>query len=521
MSQSSVHLGPAYRVRTPQPAAVLLPGSTEEVQKIIQLCNKYKIKFKPSTTFWSGMGYPGQDGAIQMDMRRMNSVEIDEKNQFAIIEPYVTGATLQAEAMKYGLNASIIGAGSSCSVLAGVASHTSMGAYATAQGNGQECMLGVEWVMPTGEILRTGSLGSGAGWFCGEGPGPSARGLFRGNIGMQGSLGVVTKMAVRLFPWPGPTYLPTTGTAPAYKAVLPDNFKCYTLCFPNWKAWADALMLMYDNEVAYCGHRQFVMFGSDLKVPMLKILTDPSKQLCDIEELEKDPEIQKLNQEMDKEVQITIAGMTKRDMEYKEKVIDKILEATGGWKASLMLEPDMMAFTLLYFIRMGHKNLNYTMGGGYEGNFGMIEQPYFGASRVETAKNFKLEWENKSTAFVANGGDTCMLAMGQIGGGGNTGWEAFVNFDPADEESCKGTFEYFEAANKFIRENNMGPDMGRMCADCRGIDGYEISQEGQNALYSANPQPLGMTYQWKIREALNPNHLTDSYWRTLDPALVK
>ena len=521
MAQGSAHMGPVYRARTPRPAAVVLPGSVDEVQKIIRLCNEYKIKFKASSTFWSAMGYPGQAGAIQMDMRRMNSIEIDDKNQFAVIGPYVTGATLQAEAMKYGLNASIIGAGSSCSVLAGCVSHSSMGAYATAQGNGQECMLGVEWVTPEGEIIRTGSLGSGAGWFCGEGPGPSARALFRGNLGMNGSMGVATKIAVRLFPWPGPPVLPSRGTVPAYKADLPDNFKCYTLCFPTWQAWGDALMMMYESEVAYIGHRQFVMFGKDLKVPMLKILTDPDKQLCDLETLDKDPECIKEGKDMNIDIQITIAGFTKRDMELKENTIDYILEKTGGWKSEFMLDKEMMDFTLLYFIRIGHKNLNYAMCGAYEGNFGMIEQPYFGTAKTERAAGFKLEWEKKSDAFVRNGGDTMMLAMGQIGGGGNTGWEAFVNYDPADEESCRGTYEYFEAANKYIRENGFGPDMGRSMADARGDDGYELTQEDQNNLFINSPQPLGMIYQWKIREAFNPNRLMDAYWRTLDPDFQK
>ena len=45
-------------------------------------------------------------------------LEIDEKNMFAVVEPYVIGATLQAEAMKVGLNTHIIGAGASTSPLA-------------------------------------------------------------------------------------------------------------------------------------------------------------------------------------------------------------------------------------------------------------------------------------------------------------------------------------------------------------------------------------------------------------------
>ena len=85
-SQSSAHYGP-YDHKTPLPQAVLLPGSSGEVQKIVQLCNKHDIKFKASSTFWSAMGFIDSDYAIQLDMRRMRSIEIDDRNMFAIVEP--------------------------------------------------------------------------------------------------------------------------------------------------------------------------------------------------------------------------------------------------------------------------------------------------------------------------------------------------------------------------------------------------------------------------------------------------
>ena len=108
--------------------AVLLPGNTEEVQAIVRLCNKYKIKFKASSTFWSAMGYPSYENTIQLDMKRMDRIlEIDEKNMFAVIEPRVIGSQLQAEAMKLGLNTHIIGAGASCSPLASVAAYQGSG----------------------------------------------------------------------------------------------------------------------------------------------------------------------------------------------------------------------------------------------------------------------------------------------------------------------------------------------------------------------------------------------------------
>ncbi|MFX1387853.1 MAG: FAD-dependent oxidoreductase, partial [Promethearchaeota archaeon] len=109
---------------SPVPKAVILPSTSEEVQKIVKLCNKYKIKFKAQSTGLGPWNQPSSDNCIILDLRRMNKiVKIDVKNLYAIIEPYVSGAQLQAEIMKYGLNCHMPGAGPQVSPLA---SSTSM-----------------------------------------------------------------------------------------------------------------------------------------------------------------------------------------------------------------------------------------------------------------------------------------------------------------------------------------------------------------------------------------------------------
>ncbi|HSB65712.1 MAG TPA: FAD-binding oxidoreductase, partial [Anaerolineales bacterium] len=317
LAHTAIHLGPFYNTFTPRGAAILMPGSTEEVQAIVKLCNQYKIKYKASSTFWSAQGYPSEEDTIQLDMRRMDRIlEIDEKNMLAVIEPGVIGATLQAEAMKFGLNTHIPGSGCSCSPLASATSYFGSGPGNLYAGCYYENLLGIEWVMPTGDLFKIGSLGSDCGWFCGEGPGPSMKGIARGLVGSKGSMGVYTKCALKLFAWPGPKTLPVEGTIPAYRVALPENFKAYTIAFPSWKAWADAVQLIWETGIGYLAHRQFNMFGRELKFAMVKILSDPNKTLGDLERLLDDPDVQRINADMMRDFQLVLVGMTPRDMAW-------------------------------------------------------------------------------------------------------------------------------------------------------------------------------------------------------------
>jgi FAD/FMN-containing dehydrogenase len=518
-ANNSGHLGPWWDTWTPRGAAILLPGSTGEVQAIVRLCNKHRIKFKASSTFWSAMGYPSYDNVIQMDMRRMDRIlEIDEKNMFAVIEPYVNGATLQAEALKRGLNTNIQGSGCSCSPVASATGHGGGGPSTIFAGSHPENMLGVEWVMPNGDLMRTGSLGSGLGWFCGEGPGPSLRSLFRGGSGVRGALGVFTKLAIKLIPWPGPNTLQVVGKPPAYQAALPDNFRAYALVFPTWKAWADCVYRIWDAEIGYIGHRQFSMFGRDLKWAMIKILTDPTKTLSDLEELLKDPEVQRVTEEMKRDTYIVLAGMTQRDIEWQESALSEVLAETGGRRlAAVMDDPAVRNWILLYLVRLGHKNLNFVYAGGYEGCFGLGGPPDFGTQYVEEAAAFKSEWEKKGTFIVEQGGDSMMGPMSGSGGGGSVVWECFTCFDPHDKESTEGTCRFFEATSSLGIKRGWGSGMERSQAVARGSDGRALPKEERERILSASSQPNVFHYQWKVKQVLDPNDLGDAYYQTLEP----
>jgi glycolate oxidase len=477
--------------------AVLMPGSTEEVQAIVKTCNQYKLKFHVFSTGWGPWAASPSEGQILLDLRRMDRIlEIDEQNMFAVVEPYVVAGQLQAEAMKVGLNNHISGAGAGTSVLANACCFQGGGPDCIYFASPQDSILSIEWVMPTGDILRTGSLGSDLGWFCAEGPGPSTQGVIRGALGGSGGWGVVTKIAIRLVHWPGPSVMPIEGTVPAYKSPLPENlFRAAFPAFPSWQAFADAVYKIYDSEIGYIAHRQFIMWGDELQAAFLKIVTDPTKQLCDLEELLETPEIQQLTEEMRRNFQLILVGMTPRDLEYQQKVLDQILSETGGWNIALVDEPAMQRYVLLFMIKLCFKNLNFTSTGGFIDTYNSVASPDVWASgEIEAGK----ELLKKYAGRIADAGDQAMGPIGGQGGGGVTGWEDFVFYDPQDPDSVKAAIEVSDEGDKLKAEKGRPPG-GMLLGLARGT---HADEEIRAKKLSKSPE-----YNWqrKLKEVLDPN----------------
>ncbi len=491
-----------------RPEAVLLPGSAEEVQAIVKACNRYRIKFRSSSSGLSGFGAP-TEGVINLDLRRMNRIlEIDEKNMFAVVEPYVIFVQLQAEAMKLGLNTHTSGAGGSCSILAVAAGGGGYGPDTLYQGHGSETLLGLEWVMPNGDILRTGSLSSRVGWFCGEGPGPSLRGLARGKIGLGGGLGVFTRCAVKLSPWPGPAVMPIEGTVPAYNTPLPENIRAYTLVLPSWQAYADIHYEIYDAEIGYIAHRQFPMMGEDLSPAFFAMFTDPTKSFDDLGEIVNKPEIQKLIDELRYySFQFILAGMTPRDIEYQEKVLDQILADTGGHKVAAWSKPTMERFTLLYLLRLPFKMINNTYAGGR----GAIFTPHGTPDLMIQYAPVILETMSKHQEkglLVQCGADMMMGPVSSLGGGGCTHFEGAWYYERTDIESAKASAAAREAMVEASVEVGMPQALG-------GANGQPLVKEGlskveRQADLAARPQPARFHWQWKIKQMLDPNDAGES-----------
>jgi glycolate oxidase len=177
------------------PWVVVKPRTAEEIAAILQLANKEKIPVTPigARTGLSG-GALSVHGGIGLSMERFNTIiEIDEKNLQVTVGPGVITQTLQEAVAKKGLyyppDPSSRG---SCFIGGNVAENAS-GAHAVKYGVTKDYVLNLEVVLPTGEIIHTGAntLKNATGY-----------NLTQLMVGSEGTLGIITKIVLKLIPLP-------------------------------------------------------------------------------------------------------------------------------------------------------------------------------------------------------------------------------------------------------------------------------------------------------------------------------
>jgi len=240
------------------PACIVLPKSTEEVQAIMRIANRFKVQVIPFTNGMIAFNGPTTpEPTICVHFSRMNRVlAIDEENMTATLEAYADYGQLQAEAMKQGL---WNGGSPLATTLCKLSSQTSFAGiwqtdlkYGTLTRN----IVSIKVVLPTGDILITGSdTVSGTNCLWEYGPGPDLLSLIRGGAG---TAGIITEITVKLHSWTGGTDLPEPPAGrpcirdyhePRYDtAPPPKKVKLLWVEFPDYNSEVEAL-----HEVAQSG----------------------------------------------------------------------------------------------------------------------------------------------------------------------------------------------------------------------------------------------------------------------------
>jgi len=174
---------------------VVLPASTDEVASVVRLCNEHRV---PVTPRGGGTGYTGGAvpvcGGVVLSLERLNRIlRIDETSLFAVVEPNVITADFQEAVERVGLFYPPDPASLKESVLGGNVAENAGGPRAFKYGVTAHWVLGLEAVLPTGEIVRTGgkTVKNVVGYD-----------LTHLLVGSEGTLAVITKITMRLIPKP-------------------------------------------------------------------------------------------------------------------------------------------------------------------------------------------------------------------------------------------------------------------------------------------------------------------------------
>ncbi len=175
--------------------AVVWPSSAEQVSRILEYCTRRRIPVTPrgSGSSTSGNAAPVM-GGIVLSTRRMNRVlEVSREDMLAVVEPGVVYEDLNSRLRGLGLFFPPEPASGSVSTIGGMVGNNSSGFRAVKYGVTRDYVVGLEVVLPTGEIMSLGTRApkSSIGYD-----------LVRLFVGSEGTLGFFTKVTLKLRPLP-------------------------------------------------------------------------------------------------------------------------------------------------------------------------------------------------------------------------------------------------------------------------------------------------------------------------------
>ncbi len=177
------------------PELVLIPENTEQVSQIAKICFENTI---PLTSRGAGTGLSGAclpvHGGVVISFEKMNRIiQIDDINYQAVLEPGVINEQLQLAVQEKGMFYPPDPASKGSCTIGGNVAHSSGGPRCVKYGTTRDYILNLEMVLSDGEVIWTGAnvLKNSTGY-----------NLTQLMVGSEGTLGIITKIVVKLLPYP-------------------------------------------------------------------------------------------------------------------------------------------------------------------------------------------------------------------------------------------------------------------------------------------------------------------------------
>ena len=212
------------------PEVVVHPGSTQEISSIVKLANREQVPVFPrgAGSGFSGGSLPTKGGIVLCTERLDKILLIDEENLIATVEPGVVTEQFQQAVEKVGLFYPPDPASLKFSTLGGNVAECAGGPRCVKYGVTKDFIIGLEVVTPTGDIITTG--------------GPTMKGVVGYDLtkllcGSEGTLGVITRIIIKLLPLPEAKktmlvmFSSIDGAAQAVSAIIRDKIIPTTLEF--------------------------------------------------------------------------------------------------------------------------------------------------------------------------------------------------------------------------------------------------------------------------------------------------
>ncbi|MFC1870347.1 FAD-binding oxidoreductase [Chloroflexota bacterium] len=315
-------------------AAVVMASSTEEVQGVVRVANRYGF---PIVTVGNMQlaSAPALSGTVMLSLRRMDKIQVDEENMRITIQPFIDYGKVHHEGAKRGLW--LGGSGWHGAIAKPCSQYVTYGLWQSdlKYSGLARSTVGLTMVLADGSILKLGSSAIGGTDeipFTERFPGPNIMGMIKGSFG--GCRGIVTDITLKLSPWVGGHPFPEDRGRPSIEHFFEDSKE-----------------KKFDRAPTHPGHKIFWFDLESLSEGMLKLSRsgvgiavnacgDFNASMCSYTIAEAN---ERSKGYFHISGYIVIAAFTSpKQLDYEEKVVRHIVDETGGKLWSEDYKPEML-----------------------------------------------------------------------------------------------------------------------------------------------------------------------------------